>query len=282
MSGAAVPKHIAIIMDGNGRWAQRRGHARIFGHVRGTSRVREVVREADRLGVKALTLYAFSTENWSRPERELSVLWKILKKYLLANAEELLMKNVRFRVIGETDRLHADVRSVVDEVTKKLSGNTGLQLTFAVSYGSRRELSRAARLFAQDCVEGRRRPEDMDENLMRRYLWTSELVAQGDLDEVDLVIRTSGELRVSNFLLWQAAYAEFVFSDICWPDFRPENFRQAIEQFGSRERRFGSVLAPAQSPAAKSLQESLLKDSPKKSPKNSYEKPHHKHSSAID
>lgn len=254
MPAVTVPKHIAIIMDGNGRWAQRRGHARIFGHVRGTARVKEVVREADRLGVRALTLYAFSTENWSRPDAELSILWKILKKYLLANAEELNRKNVRFRVIGETDRLRPDVRAVIDEVTRRLSTNTGLQLTFAVSYGARRELARAARLFAQDCLLGKRRPEEMNEELMRQYLWTSDLAAQEDLDEVDLVIRTSGELRVSNFLLWQAAYAEFVFPEICWPDFSPKYLQQAIENFGRRERRFGGV--QAESPAQKVINES--------------------------
>ncbi|MCM2322208.1 MAG: polyprenyl diphosphate synthase [Oligoflexia bacterium] len=225
-------------MDGNGRWAQRRGHSRIFGHVRGTSRVKAVVREANRLGIRALTMYAFSTENWSRPAPELKVLWRLLKKYLIRETEELHRENVRFRVIGEIDRLDPEVRAVIESSVRRLSGNTGLQLNFALSYGSRRELSRAARLFADDCVAGRRRPEDMNEELLREYLWTSEL---GDLAEVDLVIRTSGERRVSNFLLWQAAYAEFFFTELCWPDFEPKHLREALEDYSRRERRFGGV-----------------------------------------
>ncbi|MGZ3687294.1 MAG: polyprenyl diphosphate synthase, partial [Bdellovibrionota bacterium] len=184
-----VPNHIAIIMDGNGRWAQRRRHPRVYGHIRGSSRIKAVVREADRLGVKALTLYAFSTENWNRPQGELRVLWQLLKKYLLREADELARQNVRLRVIGEVERLGSDVRGVLDPVLERLSGNTGLQLTFAVSYGSRKELARAARLFAEDCAKGLHVPQDMNEELMHHYLWTSDL---GKLSDVDLVIRTSG------------------------------------------------------------------------------------------
>ncbi len=234
----SVPSHIGIIMDGNGRWAQNRGHQRLFGHVRGVSRVREVVREADRLGIRALTLYAFSTENWTRPPAEVQFLWRLLKKYLAKEISELNTRNVRFRVIGDLDRLSSDVRTVLDEAVSRLSKNTGLQLTFAVSYGSRLELTRAARLFAEDCVTGKRKPTEMSEELMSHYLWTEEL---GDLEKVDLMIRTSGEKRVSNFLLWQAAYAEYVFVDTCWPDFSSGHFRNAIEEFTKRERRFGGV-----------------------------------------
>ncbi len=232
------PRHIAIIMDGNGRWAERRGHARAFGHVRGCARIKAIVREADRLGVEALTLFAFSTENWSRPENELKVLWRLLKRYLLKEADELNARNVRLRVIGEIERLSPEVRDVLDPVVEKLSKNTGLQLVFAISYGSRRELSRAARLFAEDCVAGKAKPAEMDEAMLARYLWTREL---GSLADVDLVIRTSGELRVSNFLLWQSAYAEFVFTDCLWPDFSPEQLGRAVEDFARRERRFGGV-----------------------------------------
>ncbi len=234
-------------MDGNGRWAQRRRHPRVYGHIRGSSRVKNIVKEADRLGVKALTLYAFSTENWSRPEGELSVLWKLLKKFLIKEVEELDRKNVRLHVIGERERLGGDVREVLDGAIKRLSKNTGLYLTFAVSYGSRRELVRAARLFAEDCAKGLRNPSDMTEEVMVDYLWTNEL---GDRADVDLVIRTSGEKRVSNFLLWQAAYAEFVFTELCWPDFGPEHLREAIDDYSSRERRFGGVTAPAKSQEA--------------------------------
>ncbi len=242
-----VPKHVAIIMDGNGRWAQRRHHPRVFGHVRGSSRVKSVVREADRIGIKALTLYAFSTENWGRPQGELKVLWSLLKKYLIREQENLMAENVRLRVIGEVDRLDPDVRAVLDPVVEKLSGNTGLQLTFALSYGSRREMVRAASLFADDCVSGKRRPEEMSEALMNRYLWTADL---GELADVDLVIRTSGEVRVSNFLLWQSAYAEFIFTDLCWPDFSPKHLEAAVNEYSNRERRFGGLSAGASAVAA--------------------------------
>ena len=240
MSASNIPNHVAIVMDGNGRWAQHRGHARIFGHVRGASRVQEIVREADRLGVKALTLYAFSTENWSRPQLELGVLWKILKKYLREKVGELDEENVRLRVIGEVERLSPDIREVLSPAIERLSKNTGLQLTIAVSYGGRRELARAARLFAEDCAAGKAKPADMTEDKLSTYLWTESL---GELAEVDLVIRTSGEQRISNFLLWQAAYAEYVFTDICWPDFTAESLQQAIQDYSGRQRRFGGVLA---------------------------------------
>ena len=203
-------------MDGNGRWAQRRGHPRVFGHIRGSARVKTVVREANHLGVKALTLYAFSTENWKRPEAERSVIWKLLKKYLKQNIDELHEENVRLRVIGERERLDPDLRTALDEAVERLSENTGMQLTFALSYGSQRELCRAAKLFAEDCLSGKASPESMDENVMERYLWTSQLE---DFAPVDLFIRTSGEYRVINFMLWQSAYAEFVFTGVFWPYF---------------------------------------------------------------
>ncbi len=231
-------------MDGNGRWAQRRGYPRYFGHVRGTSRVKNVVREASRLGVKALTLYAFSTENWSRPDEELSVLWRLLKKYLIREVDELARENVRLNVIGEVERLDPEVRKVLFAAIDRLKNNTGLELTFALSYGSRRELTLAAQRFAEDCVSGIRHSGELTERLMSQYLWTSIL---GELSEVDLVIRTSGEKRISNFLLWQAAYAEFYFTDLCWPDFGPDDLKQAVEEYSTRERRFGGVRSPATS-----------------------------------
>lgn len=235
-----IPKHVAIIMDGNGRWAQARGHRREFGHIRGSSRVKEIVRAADDMGIKALTLYAFSTENWLRPDQELRVLWSLLIKYLKKEIDELDRNNVRFHVIGELERLRPDVQKAVREAMARLSKNTGLQLTFAVSYGSRAELIRASQLFAADCVHGRRKPADMNESLMRDYLYTAAL---GELSDVDLVIRTSGEKRVSNFLLWQSAYAEYVFFELCWPDFRREHFAQALKEFAGRDRRFGKTVS---------------------------------------
>ncbi len=235
-----IPKHVAIIMDGNGRWAQRRGYPRVYGHVRGSSRVKAIVRHASDLGIRVLTLYAFSTENWSRPQSELDVLWKLLKKYLIREADELDRENVRIRIIGEIDRLGKDVREVLDPIVARLSKNTGLQLVFAISYGSHKEIVNAAQLFAQDCVSGKRNPDEMNEKLMESYLWTSQL---GDLSPVDLLIRTSGEKRVSNFLLWQVAYAEYVFTDVCWPDFTVNDFIGALEDFSRRNRRFGKIQA---------------------------------------
>ncbi len=242
-----IPKHVAIIMDGNGRWAERRSHPRFFGHIRGASRIRNTVREADRIGVKALTLYAFSTENWSRPEEEKSLLWKLLIKFLKKEENELARNNVCLRVIGEVDRLNPEVRAVLDPAVKRLAGNTGLQLTFAVSYGSRKEILRAAESFALDCTNGVYKPEDLTEKLWSSYLWTGPL---GELSDVDLVIRTSGEYRVSNFLLWQSAYAEYIFIEKCWPDFMPDDLRHAVETYSTRDRRFGAVLPNIQTPVA--------------------------------
>ena len=233
-----IPNHIAIVMDGNGRWAQKRGYPRVFGHIRGSARVRSIVRAASHLGVKALTLYAFSTENWSRPEGERSVLWRLLKKHLIREANELHQQNVRLKVIGEIERLDHDVQEAIRSVVDQLKDNTGLQLTFAISYGSRRELVRAAQLFSQECLNQLHAPSDLNEVLFEKYLWTASL---GDLAEVDLFIRTSGERRLSNFLLWQSAYAECVFVDTCWPDFGPQELIQAIEDFSKRERRFGGL-----------------------------------------
>ncbi len=233
-----VPKHVAIVMDGNGRWAQRRGRPRVYGHVRGSTRVKGVVTEANRLGVQALTLYAFSTENWTRPEGERTVLWKLLKKYLVREAEELHRQNVQFRVMGELNRLDPELSKMLDRVVQRLSKNTGLQLTLAISYGGRSELTRAARLFAEDCLLGKCSPEMMSESIMENYLWTSGL---GNLSAVDLFIRTGGEKRISNFLLWQAAYAECVFLDLCWPDFEPGSLEDAIREYSQRDRRYGGV-----------------------------------------
>ena len=233
-----IPNHIAIVMDGNGRWAQRRGHLRVFGHVRGSSRVREIVREASRLGVKALTLYAFSTENWARPESERSVLWKLLRKYIKKDADELNRQNVRLRVIGELDRLDPETKQGVSEALSLLSKNTGLQLTFALSYGGRRELVQATQKIAEACTVGTLNPQDVNEEVIEKFLWTADL---GKLAEVDLFIRTSGEKRISNFLLWQSAYAELIFLDVCWPDFRASHLRASIEEYSQRERRFGGV-----------------------------------------
>ncbi len=233
-----TPKHIAIIMDGNGRWAERRGYPRVFGHVRGASRIKPIVREADRLGVKALTLYAFSTENWSRPETELSVLWKLLVKFLKKEEADLMKNNVRLRVIGEIERLSPTVREVLDPAIARLSKNTGLQLNFAVSYGSRREILKASQNLIRECSEKGIDPSTLTEADFERHLWTSCL---GELSNVDFMIRTSGEIRISNFLLWQAAYAEYLFLEKCWPDFSAQDLTDAVKEFASRDRRFGGI-----------------------------------------
>lgn len=233
-----APHHVAIIMDGNGRWAERRGRPRVFGHIRGSSRVKPIVQTASRLGVQALTLYAFSTENWLRPSQELSVLWKLLIKFL--NREEAAMnaENVRLRVIGEVDKLSHEVRQVIDRSVSRLEKNTGLQLTFCISYGSRREILHAANQYAKQCLENGKVPTEISEAEFEKLLWTAPL---GDLSEVDLLIRTSGELRISNFLLWQAAYAELYFTEINWPDFEPRHFIEALHSYRQRDRRFGGI-----------------------------------------
>ncbi|MBI4925680.1 MAG: di-trans,poly-cis-decaprenylcistransferase [Bdellovibrio sp.] len=227
-------------MDGNGRWAQAKGYPRVFGHIRGATRVRPIVREADNLGIKALTLYAFSTENWSRPESELNILWKLLKKYFQKELNELKQKNIRLNIIGELERLPLAIQETVSPMLRELSENTGLQFNLAISYGSRREISQAASYFAKDCLTGIHQPQDMTEELFLKYLTTNKLK---ELSDVDLVIRTSGEKRVSNFLLWQSAYAEYVFTDTYWPDYTPKHFREALFEYSQRERRYGKVKA---------------------------------------
>ncbi len=237
-----IPRHIAIIMDGNGRWAERRGHARFFGHVRGAARIRGIVEEAVSQGVQALTLFAFSTENWKRPELERDVLWSLLRRYLRKEVPELKRQGVRLRTIGDVSRLPEAAQSELAAARQELSSCTGMVLTLALSYGARAELVDAGRKFASLCVSGAARPEDLSEALMGEFLETSEL---GRLSDVDLVIRTSGEQRISNFLLWQIAYAELVFWPGPWPEFGREEFREVLNEFAGRERRFGGVMEAA-------------------------------------
>jgi undecaprenyl diphosphate synthase len=233
-----LPKHIAIIMDGNGRWAQARGYPRFYGHLRGSNRVKEIVREARRLGIRALTLYAFSTENWKRPEEELNVLWKTLKKYVHRQIKDMKKNGIRLHVIGEMERLPTDVRAELQHAMDELKDGQDMILTFALSYGGRAEIIQAAKAFAKDCVEGRSQPADLDEPTFESYLWTHPL---GDLSDVDLMVRTSGEKRISNYLLWQLSYAEFDFPQLSWPDYSVEEFHKSLENFKNRKRRFGAV-----------------------------------------
>lgn len=226
-----MPRHVGIIMDGNGRWAELRGLPRIEGHRRGAERSREVIDLAIELGINCLTLYAFSTENWQRPKEEVSMLMKILEYYLKNEFEALVKKDVVFRAIGETWRLPENIQDLIRETEYKTKGNKGLNLVAALSYSGRSEIIRAVRKVMNSCTN----PAELHEEDFDAYLDTA------GLPQPDLIIRTSGERRLSNFLLWQAAYAELYFADTLWPDFDREEFMLAIQDFQGRERRFGKV-----------------------------------------
>jgi undecaprenyl diphosphate synthase len=238
VQNSTLPRHIAIIMDGNGRWATGRGYPRFYGHVRGAVRVKEVVRKSREIGIRALTLYAFSTENWKRPEEELNVLWQILRKYLRREVRELKKQGIRLHVIGELDRLPKDAAAELRAAIEELSGGTMMDLTFALSYGGRSEILNAVKEIAIEAKAGRLDPDALTETMISEHLWTAPL---GQWRDVDLMIRTSGEKRISNFLLWQCSYAEFDFPEKNWPDYSVEEFMRSIENFGSRKRRFGGV-----------------------------------------
>jgi undecaprenyl diphosphate synthase len=229
------PHHIAIIMDGNGRWAKQRNRIRLFGHRQGISTVRETVRECHQLGIGFLTLYAFSTENWSRPPRERRGLWALLKYYLQSELPELKKKGVRLKIIGDFDRLPKDVRKVIRSSTDELSGGQGLVLTIALSYSSRDEIVGAIRKIARKARDTNFDIESIDEALVAEHLQTS------DMPDPDLLIRTSGEFRISNFLMWQLAYSEIYVTPTLWPDFSPEELHKAILDYSCRERRFGKT-----------------------------------------
>jgi undecaprenyl diphosphate synthase len=231
-----LPRHVAIIMDGNGRWAKARGFAaRIFGHRAGIDSVREATRTAAALRLHALTLYAFSKENWARPSAEVMALMELLDQFLIQELSELNDNNVRLVASGELDDLRASTRRLLDETIEKTAGNTGLTLNLALSYGSRAEIARAARRAMEMARSGELTPEEMTPEIF------SQLLDHPELGDPDLLIRTSGEMRVSNFLLWQIAYAEFVITPVLWPDFRREHFLTALLDFQRRDRRFGGL-----------------------------------------
>lgn len=238
MTVSNLPAHIAIIMDGNGRWAVSRGYPRFYGHIRGAARVREIVRECRTLGVRALTLYAFSTENWKRPEDELSVLWTLLRKYIRREVAELKENGIRLRVIGEWTRLPEEARRELVAAMEMLADGKEMDLVFALSYGSRAEITDAIRKIASDCERGILKASEITESTLESRLWTSELGAHSD---VDFMIRTSGEQRLSNFLLWQCSYAEFDFPETLWPEYTVSEFRKSLERYGARKRRFGGL-----------------------------------------
>lgn len=231
------PRHVAIIMDGNGRWAVERGHARTYGHHRGAERVRELVRMAPDIGIEVMTLFAFSTENWNRPDYEVRVLMGLFRRYIAREVDGLDAEGVRVRFIGQRDRLPRNLQNLMNMMEERTAGNTRMVLQLAISYGSRVEITEGVRALARDVAEGRLAPEDIDEAAISASLWT------GGVADPDLVIRTSGELRVSNFLLWQSAYAEYAFVDECWPDFSPERLTELVEAFARRDRRFGKIAA---------------------------------------
>lgn len=230
-----IPAHIAIIMDGNGRWASKRGLPRNAGHREGANTLKRVVRICDELGVKYLTVYAFSTENWSRPKDEVDALMSLLLEFLKNADNELAGKNIRIRVIGESDGLTNEIKKEIARITSNTMNNTGLTLLIALNYGSRTEITNAAARIAREVKRGTLNPEDINEKLFSRYLYTT------DIPDPDLVIRPSGEHRISNFLLWQSSYSEFWYSDILWPDFSKKYLIEAITEYQRRNRRFGGL-----------------------------------------
>ncbi len=230
-----IPRHVAVIMDGNGRWATRRGLPRVAGHGEGVNSVRKVVRAAGELGIQFLTLYAFSSENWQRPHHEVSTLMTLLERSIERELPELMERNVRFRVIGRADGVPARVGDRIQRLIETTARNTGLTLLMAFNYGGRDELVDAVRALARDVQAGALRPEDIDEVRVSRALYTD------GIPDPDLLIRTSGELRLSNFLLWQIAYTELWMTDTLWPDFGAREFCLAVADFQQRKRRFGRL-----------------------------------------
>ncbi|MDA8850613.1 isoprenyl transferase [Flavobacteriaceae bacterium] len=230
-----IPQHLAIIMDGNGRWAKNKGKNRLFGHTKGVKAVQEVVEECAVLKIKYLTLYAFSTENWNRPEEEIGVLMKLLLSSLKSEFEKLLKNRIKLNVIGNRDQLPLSVQKELDYVIKQTENNSEMTLTLALSYGGREEIESAIKQLAVKVKNNIISPEKIDQSIINEHLYTR------DLPDVDLLIRTSGEKRISNFLLWQIAYAELYFSKVLWPDFRKKHLHKAIINYQKRERRFGKT-----------------------------------------
>ena len=233
---ARLPRHVAVIMDGNGRWAQLRLKRRVEGHRAGIDAVRDTVETAARLGIEVLTLYAFSIENWKRPESEIATLMGLLKNYLRSELDTLLRNNIRFRVVGRGHELDPDVRGELERAVLRTATNSGLQFNIALNYGGRAEIIDAVRRLCAEVRDNRLEPEAIDESALARHLYTA-----GQPDP-DLLIRTSGELRISNFLLWQIAYSEIWVTDVLWPDFRRKHLLQAILDFQKRERRYGGIV----------------------------------------
>ncbi len=230
-----VPQHVAIILDGNGRWAKSKGMPRNYGHAQGSKNVEKICEEAWRMGIKYLTVYAFSTENWNRPKGEVDALMKLLRNYMKTCLKTAEKNDMKIRVIGDIKALDEDIKGRISELEEASKNNQGLNFTIAINYGSRDEMIRAMKRLAADCVDGILSPDDVSETSYESYLDTH------GIPDPDLLIRTSGELRLSNFLLWQLAYTEFYFTDVLWPDFTKAELEKAIEQYNNRDRRFGGV-----------------------------------------
>ena len=230
-----IPCHIAIIMDGNGRWAKKRLLPRTAGHAAGAEAFRRIANYCRTLGVKYLTVYAFSTENWKRSEEEVSGIMKLLGKYLREAIADMEKNHVRFKFFGDLSRLNPELRQLCMDAQSRSEEYHDVQVNFCLNYGGRDEIVRAARNFAQDVADGKRKPEELTEEVLSGYLYSA------DVPDPELIIRPSGELRTSNFLLWQSAYSEFVFMNVLWPDFQPKDLDAAIEEYNGRNRRFGGV-----------------------------------------
>ncbi|MGL4875517.1 MAG: isoprenyl transferase [Clostridium sp.] len=230
-----IPKHIAIIMDGNGRWAKKRKLPRTMGHKAGVETIRRILKEADRLGIKYMTLYAFSTENWKRPKEEVGALMKLLVQYLRQEINELHKNGVRINVLGDISMLPKECVEEIEKSSEKTKDNTGITMNIALNYGGRNEIVRGIKEIAKEIQSGKIEISDINEDMFENYLYTK------GIPDPDIIIRPSGEQRLSNFLLWQCAYSEFWYSNICWPDFKEKNLHQAIYDFQGRDRRFGGV-----------------------------------------
>ncbi len=235
MSETKIPKHVAIIMDGNGRWAKKKMMPRSYGHIQGSKTVEQICEDAYHLGIKYLTVYAFSTENWKRSEEEVNTLMKLLRSYLKDCIKTSSKNNMRVRVVGDISKLNPDMQQSISELETTSAHNTGLNFQVALNYGGRDEIVRAVKKIISDYDNNQIKLEEIEENLLEQYLDTK------DIPDPDLLIRTSGEQRISNFFLWQLAYTEFYYTDVLWPDFNKEELLKAIDYYNSRERRYGAV-----------------------------------------
>ena len=232
-----IPVHVAIIMDGNGRWAQKRGLPRTAGHAQGARTVEQILEDADHMGIRYLTVYAFSTENWSRPDSEVKALMNLLRTYMKTSLAKCARNNVRIRVIGDKSRLDKDLQDSIANLEKETASNTGIGFQIAINYGSRDEIVRAVQAAAQKVSSGELRPEDITEAAISDSLDTA------GIPDPDLLIRTGGEQRISNFLLWQTAYSELYFCDAAWPDFNKNELEKAVDAYNNRERRYGGLIS---------------------------------------